>query len=136
MGFHDLAVLHEDDVADSEEVRELHTRFKRSKHCRVIHVDGAWGSLTPQLNVHMAVYSEHRAFPEGTIIRPSPDGGIQDTPKDDPQLLVREIEADLILSQGSATALRDWLTDRLSDLQNYQREVKEQQQAALQAGQQ
>ena len=111
-----------------EQVAELKTKFKRSKACRVIHADGAWGSVTPQLNVHMAIYSEHKAFPEGTTIRSNPDGTMQDTPTEDPGYLVREIEADIILSEAAATALRNWLSDRLDQIQAFRTEVLEQQQ--------
>lgn len=102
---------------EPQNVPELKTRFKRSKLCRVIHVDGAWGSLTFQGNIHMALFSEHRALPDGTTISVDKQGVPQETQTDDPGFIIREIEADVILNPGAAVVLRDWLTDRINELQ-------------------
>jgi len=110
-------------MKEPQEVQELRTRFKRSKFCRVIHADGAWGSVTPQLNVHMALFSEHRALPDGTLIQMDEVGGVKDTPTEDPAILIREIEADVILSEQAAIALRDWLTGRIDQLKGFRTEV-------------
>src|SRR4051812_30898214 len=37
--------------------------YLKSEHFRVIHVDGAIGSVTPTGFIHMAVYSERPAIP-------------------------------------------------------------------------
>lgn len=94
---------------------EIQTRFTRSEFCRVIHVDGVWGGFTPQWNVHMALYSERWALPDGTTIRFDAEGVREDAPVSAGP--IREIEADVILSQTAAIALRDWLITRLSSLQ-------------------
>jgi hypothetical protein len=104
-------------MTQPQEVREMKTRFERSPLCRTIHADGAWGSLTPQLNVHMAIYSEHRALPDGTTIRVDADGTVRDEITGDAGVLVRQIKADVILSESTATALRNWLTDKINEAQ-------------------
>ncbi len=101
----------------------VRTQFKRSKLCRVIHVDGAWGAVTAQLNVHAALYSEHRAFPDGTVISANPDGTISETPTEDSGIVIREIEADLILSEAAAISLRRWLDDRIEEIARFRREA-------------
>jgi hypothetical protein len=105
---------------------EVKMRFKRSKFCRVIHVDGAWGSLTLQGNIHMALFSEHRAFPEGTTISLNEQGVVQETMMDDPGVTIREIEADVILNPGGAVVLRDWLTGRLTELETALKQMQAQ----------
>jgi hypothetical protein len=66
----------------------------------------------------MALYSEHLAMPSGTTISVNEQGVARETSTDDPGTIVREIEADVILSLGGATVIRDWLSDRINDLQN------------------
>lgn len=107
---------------EPKDVQTVETRFKRSKLCRVIHADGAFGSLTAQLNIHMAIYSEHRAFPEGSTIRIDAQGIATDTLAPDPGIFIREIEADVILSESGAVGLRTWLDQQIKLLQDFRAE--------------
>jgi len=86
-------------------VQQLETRFQLSNLCRTMHIDGAMGGVTPTLNVHMSVYSEHRAPPSGSTVRIQQDGTAEDKLNADPLYLVREIEAHMIFSEATATAL-------------------------------
>lgn len=80
-------------------------------------MNGAWGSITPQGVIHMALYSERWNTPAETLIRPE-EGRITDRPdpEKDERLLIREIEADVFLSQESAVSLVKWLNDQISKL--------------------
>ncbi len=69
---------------------------------RVIHVDGAIGSLTPRGLIHAALYSERAAIPQMEVVsRPG---------------LVRELEASLMLDLNAAVSFRDWLSTRIDEL--------------------
>ena len=105
----------------------LKTKFESGKLRRVIHVDGAIGGMTPRLDIHMAVYSEHRVLPDGSTVSVNPSGTITEVMSDDPGILLREIEADLILSQASAVALRDWLSLQINQMQAVQLQLVKQQ---------
>ena len=92
----------------------IETRFVRSNFQRVIHADGAWGTFTPQWNIHMALYSERWALPEGTSVIFEPSGIIEEPNRGSG--LIREIEADVILSEEAAVRLRTWLDERITQL--------------------
>lgn len=98
------------------------TRFTKSNFCRVIRVDGAWGSVTPQFNIHMALFSERWSLPAGTSIGPDPeaDGTLKDFPREVPLEIEREVEVNVILDERAAAFLRDWLTEKIVDLQTQQ----------------
>lgn len=96
----------------------VRTRFVRGNFSRVIHADGAWGAVTPQWNIHMALYSERPGTPDETEIQLDVQGGVRDVAVTVPTFLIREIEADVILSEASAVGLRNWLNERLSELQS------------------
>ncbi len=80
-------------------------------------MDGAWGSITPQAVIHMALYSERWNTPEETLLRLE-EGRVTDVP--DPEknerMLIREIEADIFLSEESAASLVKWLNTQIGKL--------------------
>jgi hypothetical protein len=102
---------------EQDALSEIKTRFRRSKFCRTIHADGAWGSITPHGTVHVALFSEHLGLPDSTTVTIGKNGVVTDTPDPDAKVVVREIEVEVILSEGAALGLRDWLTQRLTELQ-------------------
>jgi hypothetical protein len=85
---------------------------------RVVHVDGCIGGPTPAGLIHCATYSERPAIPQVT------EHEIQETaPTLGPPLsvegkagFVRELDVDLILSRDRAVELRDWLTNKIDEL--------------------
>ncbi len=83
---------------------------------RVIHVDGAIGSLTPRGLIHAALYSERAAIPQMMV---HPIEGGQLGPATDVVSrpgLVRELEASLMLDLNAAVSFRDWLSTRIDEL--------------------
>ena len=94
------------------------TRITESHFRRVIHVDGAWGAVTPQYNIHMALYSEKWGLPRGTTIGPNESGELKDFPRDVPMEIEREVEVNVIMDQRAAIFLRDWLSEKIDDLQS------------------
>ena len=107
------------------EAREVIARFEKSNLSRVIWADGAWGGITSQGNLHMALYSEHRALPESMALSAGPEGRLNQRTMVDPGGLTREIEVEVILSPAVAQSLIVWLTDRLKDIERIQKEVGE-----------
>lgn len=87
--------------------------FIKSRHFRVIHVDGAIGSITPRGLIHVAVYSERPAIPQ-LIVQRIENGalGAAETVESRGGI-VREVDADLMLTPDAARGLRDWLDERL-----------------------
>ena len=94
----------------------IETKYVRSNLCRVIHADGAWGGVTSRLYIHMGLFSERNVSPEsGTYVLDPKEHVAREEVKGLPkQQILRETEADVIMSVETARALRDWLTERLA----------------------
>ena len=92
----------------------LEILYTKSNACRVVHADGAYGGVTPTLNIYMALYSQHNATPTATTLRFDRATKVAAEEIHAPShQMVREIESEVIMSLGTARALRDWLTGRL-----------------------
>jgi hypothetical protein len=91
--------------------------YIKSTDFRVIHVDGAIGSVTPRGLIHVALYSERLPIPRMSTHRITPDGllGRSDTQEIRPGV-VREVEVSLMLDRSTAESLRNWLNDQISVL--------------------
>lgn len=99
---------------------EIKYDYIKSNYFRVIHVDGAWGGITPKLNIRMVVFNERGAIPTQTVQAVNPDGTIGEeifekrTSRD---AIVREVEADLVMDLATANVLVTWLQDKINQLQ-------------------
>ncbi|MEX1253185.1 MAG: hypothetical protein WEE64_02475 [Dehalococcoidia bacterium] len=86
--------------------------LRRDDHSRG---DGAYGGITPQLNVYMALYSEHNKPPESTLFVLDVAAKIAREQEPNPSnQWIREIEVEAIMSLDVARSLRDWLNARLA----------------------
>lgn len=105
--------------------------FEKSALFRVIHVDGAVGSISPsQPAIHMAVFSERTPIPRQQAFAIK-DGVVQSEVIErrvSKTGIFREVEADLVLSVTGAIAIRDWLTERLNEIQDVVKRSMEKQQ--------
>ena len=94
---------------------KVEATYVKSQLCRVIHADGAWGGLTPQGTIHMALFSEHTKAPDATVfLLDRATQTAKEQPAGPQTTWIREVEADIILTREAARALRDWLTDKLT----------------------
>ena len=98
---------------------ELEFHFEKSNLFRVVHVDGAIGSVSPSAQtLHMAVFSERTPFPrtvvqevdQGTLGREMLDKRVSRNG------VFREVEVDLVMTLETATAVRSWLDDRINEM--------------------
>jgi len=117
-------------TADTSTEATVPIRFHyiKSPGFRVLHVDGAVGGITPRGMIHLATYSERGAIPRileqsfsvdrGTPIEPEPrviearDG------------IVREMEADLVMTLNTAIEVRDWLNTHIAKLEELAKQKK------------
>lgn len=89
--------------------------YIKSGQFRVMHVDGALGGITPRGNLHVALYSERPSIPKVMVHR------VEDNVLGPPETvegrggIVREIDADLVMTMQVAEELRDWLTVKLEE---------------------
>lgn len=92
----------------------LEILYTKSNACRVVHADGAYGGVTPTLNIYMALYSQHNATPDATTLRFDRAAKVaKEEIRTPTHPWVREIESEVIMSRDTALALRDWLNGRL-----------------------
>jgi hypothetical protein len=95
--------------------------FIKGTYFRVIHVDGAWGGLTPQGKMSIAVYSERLPIPQKTVQSLLPDGSLGPELTEERvsrQGIIRELEADLIMDISTARILHAWLGEKIDQAIN------------------
>ena len=94
--------------------------YIKGQFFRVIHADGAIGSLTPTLNIHMAVFSERPAIPRRLVFsldeygQPTIPVPNETVSRDS---VVREVEVDIHMSLACAQAMHSWLGQQIQALQ-------------------
>jgi len=117
-----------DALDPSNEPSEVRFRYMKSNFFRVIHADGAWGGLSPRGNIHMSFYNERGALPDSSVLTLAPDGSKQlpETAHSSGDI-IREIECDVVLDLGTAIGLRQWLDDKIKDLQTLVKTLQEEQ---------
>lgn len=92
--------------------RTLSFDYIKSNLFRVIHADGAIGSITPTGNLHVAFYSERAAIPKRTVHQHFDDGSISDPLADmteSRESIVREIDVDVVFSSEVLDSLINFL---------------------------
>ena len=97
-------------------VRRLKFDYIKSNAFRVIHVDGAWGGLRPDLNFHLSLYNERNAIPKSLTVELDPQqlkAEEQVVTTEGREAVVREVEVCAIMDMATARALRDWLGEML-----------------------
>jgi len=94
---------------------EIH--YMKSNLFRVIHADGAVGSITAHGYLHMTLYSERTAIPKRGFRAISKDGLNLEPEKYTETIggAVRELEVDVLMGEPLVRELRDWFTKRLDD---------------------
>ena len=93
---------------------------------RVIHTDGAIGGVTPQGNIHFALFSERAAIPRLLVHEANPDGTLGKALSDRTVVrpgIIREMDVDVVMSLATAKLFAAWLGDRIADLKKRQKKV-------------
>jgi hypothetical protein len=91
--------------------------YIKSNSFRMVHVDGAIGSITPTGYIHAAVYSERMPIPRMAAHSVGKDGVLGPAIEQDMRTgVVREVEIGLLFSRGSAEALKNWLAGQIEAL--------------------
>ena len=105
---------------------DIEFHFEKANFFRVIHVDGAFGGVSPgnQL-IHMSVFSERQPIPKLIVQRVS--HGVLGEEISEKRVgksgIFREIEADLVMSVDIAIAIRGWLDEKINQIQKTREQV-------------
>ncbi len=82
---------------------------EKSSLFRVVHADGAWWSLNPRNELHLAFYSERAPIPKVVYFGPDKEGIWNELPKEREVKSgwFREMEVDIVLTPTSAAYVKD-----------------------------
>ena len=101
-------------MSDNQEPQRKKVKFHliKSPHFRTIHVDGAWGAITPTLDVQIVLYNERHPIPQQMVQIIDEEGRIGEEVVSERVIrdaMVRELETNVVMSEATAVALRDFL---------------------------
>lgn len=100
--------------SDTKLPTTVNFHFVKSQYFRVMHADGAWGGLSPNGMIHMSVYSERFPIPQSLEQNVTPEGRIEgEASKVTRDGVIREVDADIVMTRDVAVSIRDWLTARI-----------------------
>lgn len=107
-------------MADEAEPRsEIAADFIKSNSFRVIHVNGAIGGITPNLEIAVSLYNERLAIPQRVVYAVGAEGRITgevEAKRASRDGIVREVEVCAHMNLQAAKGLADWLNKQISDL--------------------
>ena len=96
-------------LSDTPKAVDIH--FVKSAHFRVVHVDGAWGGLTPAQNLSLGFYSERIAIPRLVQFGITGDGKLgEELDRQGRTGVVREMEVELVMDKAAATSFLEWFS--------------------------
>jgi hypothetical protein len=98
--------------------------YVKSNQFRVIRADGAWGGVTPRLEIQMSVFSERLPLPEfdEMDISEVPAKPIRTGVKT--KGLIREVESAILMSSSTARSLAQWLADKADQVDKIKAEAE------------
>lgn len=101
-------------------------RYLKGNSFRVIHVDGAWGGVTPRGDIHLVLYNERPSIPDSVFNAITDEGYIGNEIPGAAKVaagMVREVEVDAIMSLPTAKVLLQWLTHKINFLEKVMTEA-------------
>lgn len=101
------------DGSSPAEMGSVTYHYIKSRFFRVVHADGAYGGLTAQGNIHVAMYNERRAIPRTVIREIEGDELGPEKIVDARAGVVRELEVDVVMGISTARSLHQWLGDKI-----------------------
>ena len=92
--------------------------YIKGQHFRVIHADGAIGSVTPNGHIHAAFFSERQAIPRRLVHELNPNGTIgAQLPTEivSRGSIIREMDVDVIMTLDAAKLVYEWFRQRIEE---------------------
>jgi hypothetical protein len=113
-----------------QDSKKLRFHYQKANLFRVIHADGAWGGLTPDLQVFFSLFNTRPPIPQVLGFDIQGDGmQLEECPemtvsKDG---LLREVEVGVVMSPENVKALIDFLRGRLEAVEQIKSTISEKQ---------
>ena len=94
-------------------------KFEKSKHYRVVHVDGCFGGPSPNGLLVFCPYSERNEYPTETEYKLSQDGKLGEEIRREGLAngIRREMEVELVMNLTTAKSLQTWLNSKIEILE-------------------
>lgn len=110
--------------AIEEAPKEIDFHYVKSNFFRTIHIDGAYGGLTPGGGIFMGLFSQRFPIPQ-KVTSEIEDGQIgKEVRKELRSGIFREVEAGVIMDKETAINLRAWLGAKIKEIDSKSREGK------------
>ena len=105
---------------NSEIPEKLRVEFIKGNLFRVIHADGAFGGITPRLELFIAFYSERFPIPKVLTYEMSPEGiptKELSSERESKEGVIRECEIGVVVDLPIAKSFLQWLTEKVAELE-------------------
>lgn len=86
---------------------------------RIVHVDGAFGGITPRGGLFVSLYSERPPIPTRMVHALTDDHQLGEEIREQRQVgdaIVREVEVGVMMDEAVARALNVWLAQKLAEI--------------------
>lgn len=105
-------------MVTDDKTKSITFHYKKSSHFKTMHVDGVVGGLAPNGLIRATVFNERWPIPQSQTFHLL-DNRFLGGPVDSEGIegVVREVEADLVMSEDSAKQMLEWLQSTLTALQ-------------------
>jgi hypothetical protein len=118
-------------AAIKERIRGTRVNYIKSALFRVIHVDGAYGGVTPRGYIHASIYNERRPIPRVTKLEiDDATDRVTEANVRSKSGLAREVEADLIFDDRAAEEFATWLMTKVNEVRSLRAKAESGQQNA------
>jgi hypothetical protein len=115
----------EEGIVPDDKVR---FHYLKSNLFRIIHTDGAYGGLTPRLDIFVSFFSERPPIPQVMVNRMDETGKLGTEIVEDRQTrdgIIREAEVGMTMTVDVAKALAGWLQEKITEAERMRQSSKQ-----------
>jgi len=109
-----------------ESPSSVNFHYVKSNFFRVLHVNGAFGGLSPDGGIFMALFNERAPLPDVTVQKVESNGQLGKEVVEQRRSsdgIVRELEVGLSMDIRTARLLLDWLKERIELVEKFSAEM-------------
>ena len=106
-----------DEIFKIEKIRFV---YQKARHHRTFHADGMWASVTPQLEVQFALFSNLKPMPQEVVHKVEAGGVLgEETERESEQIVIREVDATIVMSKETIKGSIDLLNRMLKEIDKH-----------------
>lgn len=107
------------------QVQRTKVRFERTKDFRTIHVDGAYGGVTPNGGIAISFYHQHQELPSSVTIEITDIGTSEEVDRVGGDVILRAVEIEARMTATVARSLATWLIERAEELERATEQIQD-----------